>query len=79
MNTMLPSHLFTYMFNLTENLDISCKPKLQWDITSLLSEKVKLTTQETTGVGEDVVRKEPSCIVGGSANSGKLYGVSSKS
>ena len=47
-----------------------------------LSEWLKLTAQETTGVGEDVEKKESSCTVGGNANlcshSGKQYGGSSK-
>ena len=56
--------------------------KLQWDITSHLSEWLKSTTQETTLVGEDVETKKPSCT-GGNANwcthCGKQYGDSSKS
>jgi len=53
------------------------------DITSHLSEWLKSTTQETTGIDEDVEKGEPSCPVGGNANwcshSGKQYGGSSKS
>ena len=37
-------------------------------MTSHLSELLKLTTQETTGVGEDVEKGELSCTVGGNAN-----------
>ena len=37
-------------------------------ITSYLSEWLLLTTQETTGVGEDVKKREHSCIIGGNAN-----------
>jgi len=37
-------------------------------ITSHLSEWIKLTTQETTGVGKDVEKKEPSCTAGENAN-----------
>ena len=36
--------------------------------TSHLSKWLKLTTQETRGVGEDVEKGEPSCTVGGNAN-----------
>ena len=32
------------------------------------SEGLNTTTQETTGVGEDVEKKEPSCTAGGYAN-----------
>ena len=43
----------------------------------------KLTRQETTNVGEDAEKGEPSCTVGGNVNwyspSGKLCGGSSKS
>ena len=60
-----------------------CKSKLQWDITSHISEWLISTTQETTGVGEDMEKKEPSRTVGGNANRcshcGKWYGGSSKS
>ena len=52
-------------------------------ITLHLSEWLKLTTQETTGVGEDVEKRESSCTVGRNENwgshSGEQYGVSSKS
>ena len=58
------------------------KFKLQWDITSPLSERLKSTTQEMTCVSVDVEKEEPSYTVGGNANwclhSGKQYGVSSK-
>ena len=51
-------------------------------ITSQLSEWLKSATQETTGVGEDVEKGEPSCTVGGDANwcshCGKQCGGSSK-
>ena len=46
------------------------------------SEWLKLTTQETTDIGEDAEEGEPSCTVGGNANwcshSGKQCGGSSK-
>ena len=41
--------------------------KLEWDFTSYQSEWLKLTRQETIGVGEDVEKGEPSYIVGGNA------------
>ena len=44
------------------------KSKPPRDITSHLSERLKLTTQETTGVGEDVEKGEHFCTVGGNAN-----------
>ena len=44
------------------------KSKILWDITSHLSEWLKSTTQETTGVGENVEKKESSCIFGGNVN-----------
>ena len=37
-------------------------------MTSCLSEWLKLTTQETTGVGKDMEKGESSCTVGGNAN-----------
>ena len=59
------------------------KSKPGEDTTSHLSEWLKLTTQETTGVGEDVEKGEPSHSVAGNANwcshCGKQYGGSSKS
>ena len=43
-----------------------------------MSEWLKSTTQETTVVGEDVEKGEPSCTIGGNANwcrhAGKQYG-----
>ena len=52
-------------------------------IISHLSECLKSMTQETTNVGEDLEKGEPSCTVGGEANlyshSGKQYRGSSKS
>ena len=48
-----------------------------------MSEHLKLTTQETTGIGKDVEKGEPSYTVGENANcyshSGEQYGDSSKS
>ena len=45
------------------------------------SEWLTLTTQETTDIGEDVEKQEPSCTVGGNTNwcihSGKQCGGSS--
>ena len=53
------------------------------DGISHLSEWLRLTTQETTDVGEDVEKGEPSYTAGGDANccshSGKQYRGSSKS
>ena len=43
-----------------------CKP--QWDVTWQTSEWLKLTTQETTDVGEDLEKGKPSCTIGGNAN-----------
>ena len=43
------------------------KSKPQWDTTSHLSEWLTLTTQATTGVGEDEEREDLLCIVGGNA------------
>ena len=52
------------------------------DTTSYLSEWLKFTSQETTGVGKDTEKGELFCIVGRKANwcshSGKQYGGSSK-
>ena len=42
-----------------------CKPKLQWDITSHLSEWQKSTTQETTVIGEDVKKGNPLVLLVG--------------
>ena len=36
------------------------KSKSQWDIASHLSEWLKLTTQETTDIGKDAEKVEPS-------------------
>lgn len=59
------------------------KSKPQWDITSLQSEWLKLTTQETIGVSKDVEEGIPSCTIGGNENlcshSGEQYAGSSKS
>ena len=44
------------------------KSKLQGDITSHLSKWLKLTTQETIGVGECEEKGEPSYTVGGNAS-----------
>ena len=58
------------------------KSKPRQDTTSHLSEWLKSTTQEITGVNEDVEKGEPSCALGGNANwcshSGKECGGSSK-
>ena len=52
------------------------------EISPHLSEWLKSTTEETTGVGNDMEKGEPSCTVGVNANwcshHGKQYGVSSK-
>ena len=44
------------------------KSKLELDATSHLSEWLKLTTQETTDVGKDAEKGQPSYTVGGNAN-----------
>ena len=44
------------------------KPKPQWDVTWQPSEWLKLTTQETTGVGEAMEKGEPPYTPGGHAN-----------
>ena len=54
-----------------------------YEISPHTSQIAKLTTQETTDVGRDAEKGEPSRTVGGKANwcshSGKQYGGSSKS
>ena len=59
------------------------KSKPWWVAASHLSEWLKLTTQETTNVGEDAKKGEHFGTVGGNVNwcsySGKQYGNSSKS
>ena len=59
-----------------------CTSKVQWDITSHLSEWLKSTTQETTSIGEVVGEKERLHTIGGNAkwcsHYGKQYGGSSK-
>ena len=59
-----------------------CKSKSQWDTTPHLSEWLTLTTQATTGVGQDAEKEDLFCTAGGNANlcshSGKHYGGSSK-
>ena len=58
------------------------KLKSKGDITSNQPEWLKSTTQEITGVNEDVEKGEPSCALGGNANwcshSGKWCGDSSE-
>ena len=59
------------------------KSKLQWAITSHLSEAIKSTTQETLGIFDDMEKEEElSCTVSGNANwwshSGKQYADSQK-
>ena len=58
------------------------KSKPWWNPISYLSGWLKLTTQETTGVGEDAEKGEPTYTVGGNANryshSGEQYRDSSK-
>ena len=57
--------------------------KQNHSITSHLSGWPESTTQETTGVGEEADKGEPSCTAGGNANwrshSGKQCGGSSES
>ena len=55
-----------------------CKSKPQWDTTSHLLEWLKSKPEETTGVVEDVEKKEPLGTVGGNVNCGKYYRGSSK-
>ena len=45
-----------------------CRSKLQLVMTSYLSEWLKSTIQETTGVGEDVEKEEPFSTIGGNSN-----------
>ena len=56
--------------------------EIQMKTTLHLSECLKLVTQATTDVGEDVEKEDLFCIVGGNASwcshSGKQYGGSSK-
>ena len=60
-----------------------CKPKPQWDVTWQPSEWLKLTTQETTGVGEAMEKAEPPYTPRGPVNRcnycGKQCGGSSRS
>ena len=57
------------------------KTTMRYHLTSV--RMTKITKQETTDVGEDVEKGEPSCAVGRNANwcshSGKQYGGSSRS
>ena len=53
-----------------------CKSKLQWDITSHLSEWLKSKTRETS-VDEDVEKKALSCTIG-ARHYRKQYAGSSK-
>ena len=61
--------------------EIQIKTTMRYHLTPV--RMGKLTRQETTNVGEDVEKREPSCTVGGNVNwcshSGKLCGGSSKS
>ena len=41
------------------------KSKLQWNVTSHLSEWLKSITQKTKGIGKDVEKKETACTTGG--------------
>ena len=60
-----------------------CKPKPQWDVTWQPTEWLKLTTQETTDVGEAMEKGEPPYTPRGHVNRcsycGKQSGVSSRS
>ena len=59
-----------------------CKSKLQWDTTSHWSEWPSSKSLQTINAGEDVEKREPSCIVGRNVNRysqhGRQYGDSSK-
>lgn len=46
----------------------TCASEPQRSATSHLSEGLKSATQETTGIGKDVVKQETSCTGGGYAN-----------
>ena len=63
-------------------MEIQIKTTMRYHLTSHLSEWLKLTTQETASVFEDVEKQEPSSTVSGNANrcshSGEQYGHSSK-
>ena len=60
---------------------IQIKTTVRYHLTPV--RMAKINTQETTDVGEDTEKGEPSGTVGGNVNpyshSGKQYGVSSKS
>ena len=45
-----------------------CKSKLKWSITWLLSELTAPKNLQTINAGEDVEKKEPSCIAGGNVS-----------
>ena len=64
------------------NININ-KSKPRWDATSHQSTWLKLTSQETAGVGKDAGKGEPSYAVDGNASwrihCAKLFGGSSKS
>ena len=51
-----------------------CKSKLQWDITSHLSEWPSSKNLQTINAGEGVKEREPSYTVGGNINWYCLYG-----
>ena len=59
-----------------------CKSKLQWGITSHLSEWPSLKSLQTVNAGKDVEKREHSCTVGGNVNwyshHGEQYGDSFK-
>ena len=60
--------------------EMQIKTTMRYHLTPVRT--ARNTTLETTGVGEDVEKKEPSCTVGGNVNWcshwGKQYGDSSE-
>ena len=54
------------MLNITHHQGNKIEPTLRYHLKH--AEQLKLTTQETIDVGEDVEKWEPSCIVGGNGN-----------
>ena len=77
-----PDGQLTWKDTQHHSLSGKCKSNIQWDTTSHLSEWLKLKTQKTIGIGEDVEKGEPFNAIGGNANwcsyPGEQYGGSSK-